>query len=656
MSPDDTASVPGSRVLLNLQTGALIAHGGRTYRVESVLDFTTAICIDLADGRRAALPISALSARPEEPTSSQDLATIDDPTWARAQARHAAIAPLLGGHTRRSVHARAQEVGVSTTTLYRWLADYRGQRTTAALIPKARGWKPGHSRLDVRVDLLIDEIVRMHYLTPQRLPISRIAQQVALECHRRNLPVPHYNAVARRIHALPEQERLRTRGSRELADRRFRPVPGKFPEADFPLAVVQIDHTPLDVIIVDDEHRQSIGRPWLTLAVDVYSRMVTGYYLSLDEPCEASVGLCVARSISPKEELLQALDIEAAWPVWGVMHKIHVDNGADFRSGSFRKSCELYGINLEFRPVKAPHFGGHVERILGTLAREVHTLPGTTFSSVAQRGEYRSDKHATMTLDELEHWLVRYICCVYHAKTHSALGTAPIKQWERGIFAENGCGLPARPTDTRRVQLDFMPAFERKAHPNGVRIDGLTYYSEALRGWVGAADPRDREHKRTFVFRRDPRDISRIWFFDPDSKDYYELPYANRALPRMSLWEYRSAREAARKEGMGTTNEHQVALAMESLRQHVEDTAHKTKSARRTRQRRRHHERIAPNKDVALPKSDTTLEGGTPIARNGDVTKAHSISAASTPPTVSSQASAFEDALLETVEPFEEVW
>jgi len=28
--------------------------------------------------------------------------------------------------------------------------------------------------------------------------------------------------------------------------------------------LVQIDHTPVDVIVVDRENRQPIGRPWLT--------------------------------------------------------------------------------------------------------------------------------------------------------------------------------------------------------------------------------------------------------------------------------------------------------------------------------------------------------------------------------------------------------
>lgn len=64
--------------------------------------------------------------------------------------------------------------------------------------------------------------------------------------------------------------------------------------------MIQIDHTPVDLMLVDNEHRKSIGRPYLTLAIDVYSRMITGYYLSLDPPSATSVAMCVARSILQK--------------------------------------------------------------------------------------------------------------------------------------------------------------------------------------------------------------------------------------------------------------------------------------------------------------------------------------------------------------------
>ena len=178
-------------------------------------------------------------------------------------------------------------------------------------------------------------------------------------------------------------------------------------------------HTPADIILVDDIHRLPIGRPWITLAIDVCTRTVTGFYLSFDPPSETSVAMCVASSILPKEEWLITHDIDVQWPVWGVPRTIHVDNGADFRSDGFQKSCLAYGINLEFRPVKQPRYGGHIERLLGTLLREIHALPGTTFASVKDRDGYDSDKQAAMTRTEFEVWLMTFICKVYHQRVHS---------------------------------------------------------------------------------------------------------------------------------------------------------------------------------------------------------------------------------------------
>ena len=46
------------------------------------------------------------------------------------------------------------------------------------------------------------------------------------------------------------------------------------------LEVVQIDHTVIDVIVVDEWERQPIGRPYLTLAIDVFSRCVLGLVIT----------------------------------------------------------------------------------------------------------------------------------------------------------------------------------------------------------------------------------------------------------------------------------------------------------------------------------------------------------------------------------------
>jgi putative transposase len=168
------------------------------------------------------------------------------------------------------------------------------------------------------------------------------AQKAGIEvlhlCAQRHIDSPSASAIRARLAHISKRDRLRGRGYRERARNKFQPVPGAFPGADYPLSVVQIDHTPVDIILVNDEYRKSINRPWLTLAIDVCTRMLVGYYLSFDAPSETSVAMCVAHAILPKEEWLLLHKVDADWPVWGRPHKIHVDNGSDFRSSSFRQS------------------------------------------------------------------------------------------------------------------------------------------------------------------------------------------------------------------------------------------------------------------------------------------------------------------------------
>ena len=188
---------------------------------------------------------------------------------------------------------------------------------------------------------------------------------------------------------------------------------------------MQIDHTKLDIILVDDHHRRPIGRPWITLAIDVFSRMVAGFYVSFDPPGALATGLCLAHAILPKEQWLAKRDIEAEWPVWGFPKTLHMDNAKEFRGLMLQRACAEYGIDIDWRPVARPHFGGHIERLLGTASKEIHTLPGTTFSNPQQRGSYDSEGKAALTLSEFEAWLAVYVTQVYHQRKHSSLGMSP---------------------------------------------------------------------------------------------------------------------------------------------------------------------------------------------------------------------------------------
>eukprot|EP01030_Chromulinospumella_sphaerica_P000028 gene28-33_t len=224
-----------------------------------------------------------------------------------------------------------------------------------------------------------------------------------------------------------------------------------------------------------------------------FSRMTVGYYLSFDAPSMTSSGMCLAHAILPKEEWLMLHGIEAQWPVWGRPKVVKSDNGSDFK------------------PKGSPHYGGHIERLQGTLLKELHDLPGSTFSSVAQKGEYDSEGLAVMT----------------------------------------------KPADRMTVYLDFLPIFERTIQADGVSLDNIRYYADVLRLWIGAKDPETGE-ARKHIFRRDPRDISCLWFYDPETKHYSKIPMADQDAPSCSIWEYTKAKEETRKAGFNPSDQKAV--------------------------------------------------------------------------------------------------
>lgn len=627
MSDDDAINIPvgifePNRERVTLETGSLVQRGDAVYRIAQVLDFQSILGIDVETGRSTVLAVAQLRpvATDKERAAAPDLTEIADIDWREAERRFAAIQPLLGRHQvgRIDVAGRSKEIGVDTATLYRWLQRYRATESVVALIPKKRGWRTGRRRIPAFAEGVIDEVIRDFYLTGQRSSAQKAVIEVLRRCQQRGIDAPSPSTIRARLRAIPERERLRGRGYKEKAKNKFLPAAGNFPNADYPLAVVQIDHTPADIILVDDIHRKPIGRPWITLAIDVYSRMVVGYYLSFDPPSETSVAMCVAQAILPKEEWLLLHKVEAQWPVWGMPRMIHVDNGSDFRSDNFKQSCLAYGINLEFRPVKQPRYGGHIERALGSLLKEIHDLPGTTFSSIKDKEGYDPEKHATMTKTEFEEWLVTLICKIYHERRHSTIGMSPLRKWEIGIFGngeDQGVGLPPRPADRLTVLLDFLPSFRRTIQTFGVTIEGMTYYAEALRPWINAEDKEAPGKKREFVFRRDPRDISAVWFRDPSLNQYFKIPFANQSLPAMSVWEYDQAKEKLRREGAKALNDVQILHAVTELRGKVEEATERTKKARRQAQRRREHEKnISPAAPILPVRSTPPMP---PIASLG---------------------------------------
>ena len=602
------SSVKLDRSSLKIAENEFVEYKNEIFKISSIIDFHEVIGISIESKRPTRLEIKYLKPIiPENiemnPAVYKDIDEYSNEEFKEIKQKYSAIQPLLSNDiSREEIEQHAEKIGVHFTTLYRWLKKYKSTGTLTGLLPKPSGRKKGETRLDFMTEDVMQDVINNYYLTKQRPSVQSVINKINIECKNRGITAPSKNTIRNRIHKLTEYDVLKKQGNRSIARTKFEPVPGTF-ETDYPMQLIQIDHTPVDLILVDDDTREPIGRPYITVAIDIYSRMIVGYYLTLSPPSSTSVALCITNTVLSKEKTLLELDIEADWNVWGFPETIHVDNGADFRAEALRTAGLAHGINIEFRPVGKSNFGGHVERVIGTLMKAVHEIPGTTFSNIQERQDYDSDKNSSMTFNEFERWLVTFITKVYHKRKHEGIGMSPEQLWERGIFGEeSSVGLLPKPADSMSVTIDFLPIFHRTIQKNGVNIEGLNYYDHLLRSKINMLDEYTRK-KKQFIFKRDPRDIKYIWFYDDILQEYFKINVADQTMPNMTLWEYELIKKRLSEDGATRINTAQIIDAYEELHKQIEDSTKKTKKARRLKQRLK-------NKDTEISSTQ-----GTPIAK-----------------------------------------
>ncbi len=289
-----------------------------------------------------------------------DITDAADGAWEQAVQREAVIRRLTEQPriSRSDFLAACRELGVKPSRLYELIRAYKVQPLTSSLLASSAGTQSGSSRLPDEIEAVVSEAIDQFFKSAQKPSINALHKEVRRRCRAEGLKAHCWSTLRKRVMARNPAELSAAREGSKVARQRHRPVPGNY-QIERAYEVVQVDHTLVDVIVVDRSHRKPLQRPWLTLAIDVASRMVAGFYLTLEPPSALSVSLAIQHVVQPKGDWLNALEIDADWPAVGLPETIHVDNAKEFRSKAMKRGAEEHGISLQYRPIGAPHYGGH---------------------------------------------------------------------------------------------------------------------------------------------------------------------------------------------------------------------------------------------------------------------------------------------------------
>ncbi|MDQ2967682.1 MAG: DDE-type integrase/transposase/recombinase [Actinomycetota bacterium] len=254
------------------------------------------------------------------------------------------------------------------------------------------------------------------------------------------------------------------------AQRGVRPI-SLFPvDGDRAFERVHIDHTLLDIELVDSVNGDRLGRPWLTLAIDAYTRRILGHVLMFDPPSAATVML-IMRDIVARYGRLPATFV--------------VDNGSEFKSTYFQATVAAYDRSIEYRPPMDPRFGAVIESCFGKVNRDfIHALEGNTVGRKDVRSQ--DPKHdaallAIWDLAYLEDLLATYFYEVYDRMRSQTAGLSPRERFEKSI-AEAGVAETEAISDDEHFRVMTAPELSRTVvvSRQGIKAKGLRYSCDAF--------------------------------------------------------------------------------------------------------------------------------------------------------------------------------
>jgi transposase InsO family protein len=396
----------------------------------------------------------------------------------------------------------------------RTLARYKAAYVTAeriygnGLVGLLPGWHLRGDRKTERIKPetrdLMRRIIEEEYETLVQKGMFMVWGKLVKRCEEGQLTPPSYVTFIRNIRKRPQFEqtvkRMGHRAAYAVKPFYLRLGPETPPHGDRPFEICHIDHTELDIELIDPKTGKNLGRPWATFLIDAFSRRILAVFLTFDPPSRASDMMAIRECVRRFNRLPQI---------------IVVDGGADFKSVYFETLAAAFEITVKTRPPAEPRFGSVIERLFNTAHKQfVYNLLGNTqiTRNVRQVTKHNDPKRqALWSLGELDVALRDWAYYRYDNQEHATLKQTPLEVYSSALRLTGNRSHRMISYDEEFRILTLPPTKKGKAKyfaGRGVKVNNEYYRCcEANEDELGG---------HTFSVRYDPFDYRAVYIHTGD--------------------------------------------------------------------------------------------------------------------------------------------
>lgn len=295
----------------------------------------------------------------------------------------------------------------------------------------------------------------------------------------------------------------------------------------------QIDATIADIYLVSArDHKSVIGRPTLYFITDVFSHMITGFYVGLEHPSWKGAIMALLNTFCNKQMICEQYGVKISkydWPCCGLPKKILCDNG-EMISKPSNTLIESLGIDVENAAAWRPDLKGIVEQSFHQLNLATKSiLPGAVQPDFNVRGSHDYRKDARLTLKEYGQIVIYYIL-KYNSRLmnnnplhdedalRDHIPPIPLKIWNWGIINRSG-QLRKMPEEDLKIAL--LPHSVARVTEKGIKFKNMCYTCKSAieQSWFSNA----RMNKTwNCNIAYDPRDLSHIYILGLEKPELAE--------------------------------------------------------------------------------------------------------------------------------------